>query len=155
VEPIETRPLAEAPQAIATLARWFAEAWPDYYAGRRVEAIAGDFPALAAPALPWIVTAWRGDRLVGTAALRERSILSHAHLGPWLGGLLVEPRARRTGVASTLVDAVATETRRRGFDALYAGTVEAHGLFEALGWARIAETVQDGEAVTVFETRLR
>jgi len=145
-------PLAAVPQALPTLARWFALQWPDYYAGRSLAEVEADFPLN--DDLPHILIALRGGVPVGTAALRAGSIRSHAHLTPWLGGLLVAPEARRSGVASALIAAVESEARRRGFDALHAGTVEAHPLFEALGWSRIGETEQDGQPVTVFLRRL-
>ena len=53
--PVETRPLSDVPEAIPALARWFAEAWPAYYAGRSLDGVAADFPI--GRSLPWILPA--------------------------------------------------------------------------------------------------
>jgi GNAT superfamily N-acetyltransferase len=151
---IDCLPLSAAPDAVPALARWFKAQWPDYYAGRTLAEVGRDFPLAPTGALPLIYVALRDGDICGTAALREHSIRTFGHLGPWLGGLFVEPGSRRHGVASALAEAVATEARARGARSLYAGTVEAHALFDALGWRRVAETFQEGEAVTVYERAL-
>lgn len=147
-------PLSSVPEAATTLARWFLAEWPEHYAGRTVSEVEADFPVVDNGGLPLILAACRDGELCGTAALRESSILNFAALSPWLGGLYVHPSCRRSGVARALIGAVEQEARLRGYPVLYAGTVHAHAVFDRLGWTRVADTVQAGEPVTVYEKSL-
>ena len=136
------------------LARWFLTEWPEHYAGKSVADVEADFPASAESALPLIMVAMRGGEACGTAALRQSSILNFAALTSWLGGLYVHPSFRRTGVARALIAAIEDEARRRKSRALYVGTVDAQVVFDRLGWTRLAETMQAGQPVTVYEKAL-
>jgi GNAT superfamily N-acetyltransferase len=142
------------PEASPLLARWFISEWADHYAGRALAEVQADFPIPGAGQLPVILVAVKDGAPCGTAALRTGSIRTFDHLTPWLGGLYVEPRSRRRGVATSLIAAVSRAARARRAPALYAGTVEAQALFEALGWRRVADTTQDGAPVTVYATPL-
>src|SRR5688572_12732366 len=116
-------PLSQAPEAKPVLARWFLAEWPEHYAGRSVAEVEADFAAPDDGGLPYIIAAFRGSTLCGTAALRETSILTFQGLTPWLGGLYVHPSQRRTGVARSMIAEIEAEAVRRGSSSLYAGTV--------------------------------
>jgi GNAT superfamily N-acetyltransferase len=151
---IDCIPLSAIPETAPLLARWFMSEWTDHYAGRTLAEVQADFPIPGAEELPLILVAVSDGRPCGTAALRTGSIRTFSHFTPWLGGLYVEPSSRRLGVATSLIGAVSQAARARAAPALYAGTTEAHALFDALAWRRVAETIQDGAPVTVYETPL-
>jgi GNAT superfamily N-acetyltransferase len=153
MSPLRCLPLRDAPQTVPTLARWFMQEWADHYAGLSASDVEADFPVTELGETPAIFVAMGPEGPCGTAALRDHSIRTFQHLTPWLGGLYVHGPYRRQGVAAALIAAVADEARRRGHARLYSGTVSAHAVFEALGWTRTAETIQEGQPVTVY-TRL-
>src|SRR5690606_40101220 len=87
--------------------------------------------------LPAGLAALDGEgRVVGTAAVAERSIASHAHLAPWLVGLWVTPDRRRRGLGQALVAAGRVEAARLGLRVLHAATASAEPLFLRDGWVR-------------------
>ncbi len=129
------RHLFEVPERLPELARCFIEEWGPYYG-----------PSGPGDALADLAAAGDRDRLplclvaldpsgavLGTAALRAQSIVSHPHLGPWLAALWVASAHRGRGIASALVAAVEDEARRLGYRRLYVGTDHA-GLVNRRGW---------------------
>ena len=134
--------LADTPEAIPVLARWFVEEWEPYYgpAGR------GDAEhdlrlCCNRDRIPIALVALDADgAAIGTAALKPDSMDSHRHLGPWLAALLVARDHRGEGVAAALVAAIENEARRLGFTEIYTG---ASGLRRG-GWRPV-----EGEAPTL------
>lgn len=81
-------------------------------------------------------TAWRGDLLLGCAALKHLS----AEAGE-LKSMRTPAAQRRTGAGRALLDHLILEARRRGYRALYletgrhAGFAPAHALYRSAGFA--------------------
>jgi hypothetical protein len=83
---IEISLLADHPEAVPILAGWFRAQWPEYYAGRTPEDIAGDFYEEAQPSgLPVRLVAFAEGELAGTITLRERAIWTLPEYHPGLG----------------------------------------------------------------------
>ena len=141
-EPVRTILLADMPEAIPVLARWFVAEWAPYYgpagpgdAEKDLESCCNrDGIPLALVALD------AGGAAIGTVALKPESVASHRHLGPWLAALLVAPEHRGRGVAAALVAAIEQEARRLGFTEIYTG---ATGLVRG-GWRPL-----EGEAASL------
>ncbi len=144
--------LAEAPHLIPTLRRWLVTEWPAYYGPSGPGDAGADLQARAQrAALPVGVVALDEEGApLGTAALTATSIRSHAHLTPWLSGLLVEPTARRRGIGARLVEAIEAEAVARGFERLYAATDTAGGILARRGWVVVDEAASDRRALAVF-----
>lgn len=142
--------LADHPNVIPTLARWFHDEWSAYYGHRTAADVAREFEVCVnRDRLPLVLVAFDGSTPCGTAALKAASILTHVHLGPWLSGLYVAPDRRRRGIASDLVSAVVQEAERQEFRTLY---VAARGgrLFERLGWTVLEPTTYQGEELIIM-----
>ena len=92
---------------------------------------------------PFILLAFEGDVLVGTAALLLTDLDSRKDIGPWLGGVLVKKKYRGSGVASMLIGSVVEEAKALGFKKLYLHTETAQGLYEKLGWTYLEHTIND------------
>src|SRR4051812_48258780 len=99
--------LADRPDAIPTLARWFRGQWPDYYAARTQADVEGDFRReLNRASLPVRLVAVDEDGAVaGTVVLRERAIDGRPERGPGVGGLYVDGPRRGRGIGTELVRA--------------------------------------------------
>ena len=149
-------PLAAAPDAAPTLARWFVEARPPYYGD--------DGPGDAAAALaacartgslpPAGVALDSAGRTLGTAALKRNSAGDAAFPGPWLAALLVGPGHRQRGIGSALVAAIEVEAVRQGFDAIYVSADEAGAIFERRGWLAVGEAPSLTGPVGVYRFEL-
>lgn len=93
---------------------------------------------LADPACA-ILVAEAGGRVVGAMSLWFRDRLNHGTPEAWIPDLVVDPTARRRGVASALLDAAEGRARARGCHLLRLESgherAEAHALYRARGWA--------------------
>ena len=135
-------PLADVPEAIPVLTQWFLAEWEPYYGPNGSGDAEGDLKACCdGSGIPLALVAKDAKgAILGTAALKPRSMESHPHLGPWLAALLVAPAARRKKVASALVAAIEEAARKRNYDALYCGTDGAIAdLLHGRGWKPLEE----------------
>lgn len=143
--------LADHPNVIPILARWFHDEWRAFYGKRTAVDVAREFEVCGnRDRLPIVLVAFDGSTPCGTAALKAASILTHVHLGPWLSGLYVAPDQRRRGVASELISAVVQEAERQEFRTLYVAARGGDRLFERLGWTVLESTTYHGEELTIL-----
>jgi len=148
-------PLAERPQAIPTLERWFVSEWAPWYGPSGPGDAARDLAeCLNRDELPlaWVAVDEEGG-VIGTAALRMDSAGSETGLGPWLAALLVDQGYRGRGVGTALIAAVEDGAARLGYPALYVSTDVAMGLVERRGWWAVGTTeTLRGEATIYVKT---
>lgn len=143
--------LADHPETIPTLAEWFRAQWPDFFAGRTLDAIAQDFHAEAnRNGLPVRLVAFVDGTLAGTVVLRGRAMDALPETTPGLGGLFVTAAHRGRGVGSELVRACMEVARTQGFASLYAGTATADGLLVRLGWEPLKTLQHEDERLTIY-----
>ena len=138
--------LADYPETVPTLAKWFRAQWPDYYAGRSQEEMEQDFLSDAArDRLPIRLLAFESSELAGTIVLRERGSETLPEFEPELGGLYVVESHRGHGIGTELVRAGMKVALDQGYETVYATTVAAAGILERLGWELIKTVIhQDG-----------
>jgi GNAT superfamily N-acetyltransferase len=143
--------LASIPQAIPVLREWFEAQWPAYYGpGGRGSALL-DLRAYAhRGSLPVGVVALEAGRVCGVAALKARSIESHAHLLPWAAAGLVHPGMRGQGIGGVLLGALEEQARELGFERIYCGTSSAQRLLQRRGWQLLDSVIHDGERLDVY-----
>jgi len=122
-ELIDIAPLAAHPESLSKLATWFENAWPAWYGPGGQGSATEDLHARCRRAgLPYALVALCDGELCGTAALTPVSVPSHAHLGPWLSGLLVASEFRRRGIAERLIEGIEAAARQQGHATVYAAT---------------------------------
>lgn len=137
--------LADCPESVPTLVRWFRTQWPDYFAGRTEADIAQDFFLEAnRNGIPVRLVAFADGELAGTITLRDRAMNALPEYHPGLGGLFVIEQHRGQGIGSELVRAGMHVAREQGYQRIYATTVAARGILERLGWKPI-QRVSDGD----------
>ena len=153
---IEIAFLADHPEAIPTLTRWFRAQWPDYYAERTAADIAQDFYAEAQrEGLPVRLVALRDGQLAGTITLREEATWTLPEYRPGLGGLLVTEQQRGQGVGTKLVRAGMKLALAQGYATVYATTVNARGILERLGWKLVKEVSHGDERLLLYGCDLK
>ena len=153
---IEIAFLADHPEAIPTLTRWFRAQWPDYYAERTAADIAQDFYAEAQrEGLPVRLVALSDGQLAGTITLREEATWTLPEYRPGLGGLLVTEQQRGQGVGTKLVRAGMKLALAQGYATVYATTVNARGILERLGWKLVKEVAHGDERLLLYGCELK
>ena len=146
--------LIDHPDTIPTLAKWFRDQWPDYYANRTQAEVEQDFLFDASRnSLPSRLVAFKSNELVGTIVLRERSESSPG-VQPELGGLYVVESHRGHGIATELVRAGMKVAFDQGYEAVVATTVVAAGILERLGWEFVKTIVHQDEELLLYRCKL-
>lgn len=151
--------LADHPEAIPVLERWFRREWAPYYGRRGPGDARRDLLASCnRNEPPMALVALAGDTVCGTAALEPESITTHPHLSPWLAALLVGTEFRRRGIAGELIAAVEDKARRLGFETIHAGTGEGSGTPEGAlrrrGWQLVERAPYFVSEVCIFRKAL-
>lgn len=148
--------LADAPDALPTLARWFVAEWAPYYGpGGPGDATADLEGCRNRDALPIALVALDDDgAVVGTAALKAESVGSEQAAGPWLAAFVVGRAHRRRGVGTALAAAVEAEARRLGHAALYCSTDVADDMLKRCGWRAHGVTQSLRGAVRIYRVDL-
>jgi len=96
--------LADYPDAIPTLAKWFRSQWPDYYADWSQAEMEQDFlEDTSRDSLPCRLVAFESGELVGTVILRDSNTETLPEFQPELGGLFVVERHQGHGIGTALV----------------------------------------------------
>jgi GNAT superfamily N-acetyltransferase len=147
--------LADHPEAIPVIQRWFEEEWAAYYGPGGPGDAERDLWAYSRRGqLPVGLMAFYDGQLCGIAALTAHSIRTHTHLGPWAAAGLVRPPFRGRGVGSGLLWALEGVARGFGYATMYCGTATAMGLLERHGWQRMERVIYEGEQVSIYHKAL-
>lgn len=143
--------LEDHADVIPTLAQWFRDQWPDYYAQRTLTDIEQDFHTdLNQDRLPVRLVAFDAGELVGTIVLRRRALDTYREYQPGLGGLYVVGPHRGRGIGTELVRAGMAVAQGLGYDVVYTSTGAATGILERLAWVRIKAVQHHGEQLTLY-----
>ena len=147
--------LADHLDTIPTLANWFRNQWPDYFADWSQAEMEQDFLAdIGKDCLPARLVAFASEELVGTIVLREQGDETLPDCQPELGGLFVIASHRGRGVGTALVRAGMQLARAQGYESVYATTVAAAGILESLGWTFLKTVVHQDGPLALYECRL-
>lgn len=136
------------------VANWFRAEWPDWYGPGGPGNVIKDIEAFAASEtdLPLGMVIFEGDVAVGAGALKEHSIPSHPHLGPWAAAGYVVPACRGRGLGAMLLEALVVKARALGFQRVYCGTSTAQRLLARSGWTTLEVTVHAGQPLSIFQS---
>src|SRR5262249_12413251 len=95
-------PLANFPDAVPRLARWFHNEWHDFD-GRSIAAITAELTEnFTRDSIPITFVAQSGSELIGTVSLDLTDLPAFDHLSPWLASLYVRSAARGAGIGTAL-----------------------------------------------------
>ncbi len=148
--------LADYPEHIPTLSRWFYAQWRWFLPPESsASAIEVKFRThLNRDALPMALVALDGDELLGTASLRVNDMDVFTELSPWLGGVYVAPAHRRKGVGRHLVGAVERKALELGHPSIFLFTFDQASFYQGLAWSRLTQLEYHGHPVVVMQKAL-
>jgi len=147
--------LADHPDTIPTLAKWFRDQWPDYYADWSQAEMEKDFlEDTSRDRLPCRLVAFESGELVGTVILRDSNTETLPEFQPELGGLYVMESHRGHGVGTELVRAGMKLAIEQGYKMIYATTVNAAGILERLGWEFVKMIAHGDEQLNLYQCKL-
>lgn len=130
-------PLAERPDAVPLVARWWCDEWGLPPRHESPEAYVRELACLKPGDLPFHLLALRGRNILGVATLKDQSALHESFPDSryWLSGVYVPPALRGRGIATALCLKMADIAEARGVRRLHL-TTEAldGGLYAKIGW---------------------
>ena len=128
--------LVEYPSAIPILTQWFIDEWtPWYWPGGRGNAKQDLEECSSCNTLPICLIALSNNNTVlGTCALKSKSVGSKRSDGPWMSALLVDKNHRYQGIGKALIEAIEIEARKLGFKYVYCSTNTAEKILQRRGW---------------------
>lgn len=127
-----------------TICEWHRQEWGDEWSEQVRQSTGRN-------AIPTIFVAIENGLPIGTAMLVNDDMLTHPELGPWLGGVYVEPGHRGRGIATALSRHAMREAARLGVSQLWLYTISARPLYESLGWEYLGEEDYLGERATIMK----
>lgn len=150
--------LADRPEAVETIARWWYDEWGHEAEGNSVENTCGEVRAnMNRDRAPVGVVAVDDGQVLGVAVWKPHEMLElYPEKENWLGGVYVAPEARGLGVASQLCRKVIEVARVNGVDRLHLQTEKPNGdLYARLGWQPIEHVVYHGRQVLVMSRDMK
>jgi len=155
MENLELVLLADHPEVLPVLQAVFESEWPEYYCKSGKGDAREDLLAYSNRSqLPIGVVAMLDGTAVGIAVLKAKCVTTHSHLTPWIGGGMVLPKYRRSGIGAKLAVELENIARELGHEVIYSGTSTAISLLEQSGWSYIETVSYCGENVSIYEKAL-
>lgn len=152
-ERLDFVPLAERPDAVPQVARWWCDEWG---LPRRHESLAtylSELAGLKPDDLPFHLLALRGSDILGAATLKDQSALheSFPDSRHWLSGVYVPPAHRGRGIATALCLKMIEVAKAKGVGRLHLMTEALDGgLYAKLGWQPIRQVQVEGVDLLVM-----
>ena len=144
--------LADAPEALDTVALWYFEQWcrdSGRYSLEQVRQKLAQSTSTQGP--PMLVLAKGHGVLVGAAELKIREMPAFADYEFWLGGVYVAEHARGKGLASALVNEVLDRAKQAGIRRLYLQTEDlSGGVYLRHGFTALQQAESYGAKVLVM-----
>ena len=145
------RPLADVPESIEILARWFHEEWQTFD-GRSTDIIAAQLAEnLNRDSVPITFVALRNSQLVGTISLDLSDLPPFDHLSPWLASFYVLPAARNAGIGTALIRHLQQFASAHGITTLYLWTPGSTRIYEHCGWRIFQRTTYNSHPITLLQ----
>lgn len=142
--------LADYPEAVPLLARWFHTEWSEFD-GRSKAAIEAQLKDnLHADSIPTTFVARSESEIVGTVSLDLFDLPLFEHLSPWLSSLYVLPRFRGAGIGTALVRHAQLFAWERALSPLHLWTAGPTRLYERCGWTVVERATYNSRPITLM-----
>ena len=147
------RPLADNPEAVPLLARWFYAEWHSFDGRSRSTIEAQLTENFHRDCIPITFLAMSGCEVVGTVSLDLSDLPPFDHLSPWLASLYVIPEARGAGIGTALICHAQQYAASRQINQLYLWTPGATSLYEKCGWTVLNRAHYHTRPITLMRFR--
>jgi GNAT superfamily N-acetyltransferase len=148
--------LADRPEAIDLISRWYFEEWGRLNPKASVEGIASRISqSMNREKPPLLLLAVEGNEVIGAAELKFREMDIYPDREHWLGGLFVAPKWRGFGVGSKLMERIVLLAKEFGIEELYLQTERLDGgLYAAHEWKPLDRVNNKGIDVLVMRRQV-
>jgi GNAT superfamily N-acetyltransferase len=148
--------LADRPEALPRIARWYFDAWGHTILNNSVEKTCERIrEKLNRNKPPLTLIAVERERVVGAAQLKIGEMNIYPERRYWIGGVFVDPHVRGVGVGSALVMRLSDIARSMHIKKLHLQTEQLDGgLYTRLGWKAVEKVRYQGVYVLVMERYL-
>lgn len=148
--------LADHPNAIPTVAKWYFEQWGRQHQVKSLkdcEEILSDY--LNHDKIPLIILAKKENEILAAVQLKYYEMDIYPQKEHWLGGVFVSVKHRKKRVAEKLVLEAVRVAKRLGVETLFLQTEKlSGGLYKKLGWNFVEKTVYRNKPVLVMRKDL-
>jgi len=147
--------LTDQEPLIRELAQLHFEEWGHFRPGEAIESRTERLRACCGKdAIPEVVVGMLGSELCASAMLVAQDMDARPELTPWLAGVYVKPKYRRSGFASALVAHIVGNAQALGIPRLYLYTDSSESLYARLGWSVLERCLYKGASVAVMSKEL-
>jgi GNAT superfamily N-acetyltransferase len=148
--------LADRPEALATVARWYFDEWGHKVEGETLVGIELSLKGtLNRSRVPLIVLAIENEEVVGAAQLKFREMDIYPDREHWLGGVFVSPGSRGKHIGSRLCERVVEIAGTLNVQRLNLQTEQLDGgLYAKLGWKPCEQVAYKGRQVLVMQREI-
>ncbi len=146
-------PLAERPDAVPQVARWWCDEWGLPRRHKSFEAYLNELASLKPDDLPFHLLALAGGNILGVATLKDQSALHELFPDSryWLSGVYVPPALRGRGVATAICLKMVEIAKAKGVGRLHLVTEALDGgLYAKIGWEPVRQIHVEGLELLVM-----
>lgn len=146
-------PLAERPDAVPQVARWWCDEWGLPQRHESLEAYLSELASLKPDDLPFHLLALGEGNILGVATLKDRSALHELFPDSrhWLSGVYVPPSHRSRGIATALCLKMVEVAKTKGVGRLHLMTEAIDGgLYAKIGWRPLRQIHVEGVDLLVM-----
>jgi GNAT superfamily N-acetyltransferase len=147
--------LADHPEFVHTLAKWFYIQWSAYYADQTLEELSMKLSeGVNRKHIPIRLVAIDDGKLAGTIILRHLADPNDPTSSPGLGGLLVHSDYQRMGIGTLLVEAGTRLVSDLGYAEVYATSGPASSILERLDWQQLKTLLHGDEDLGMWRKKI-
>jgi GNAT superfamily N-acetyltransferase len=145
--------LADHPEAVPFIARWYFDEWGYLGAGSSADEVADKVRVyLNKDKFPLIILALEGAEPAGIVQLKYREMDIYPEKEHWLGGVYVAAEHRGKGLAAKIINKALNVAKSLDVTTLHLQTQNLEGgLYKHLGWAPVEQVNYHGLDVLVME----
>ena len=148
--------LANKPNLIPLLAKWYFEEWGQYVPEVTLDSeITRLKTCLHTNDIPMVMIALEGDQLIGAAQIKYHEMSQFPEKEHWLGSVYTSGEHRGKGIAQQIILALLDKAKMLDIPTLFLQTERLDGgLYQKMGWSPVIRTQNHRIEVLVMERHI-
>jgi len=148
---VEVKYLADQPELVALLSKWFHDEWGSSNPSLTLESIERQVKErLNRDKFPLCLVAFAKSKPIATATLKIREVDIYPQFEHWLGNVYVLPEYRNQGVGSQVVEFTVDRAKLLRVKNLYLYTQDREHFYQRLGWITLEQVEYHAHRVVVM-----